>query len=143
MGQGRYEMQKNNDNKDILIWDNKTDECLCCIAQIEAKLNLQDYIIKELLYYIQKVIVMSEQFTIVGEEYVGYMQGNAYIISDEKCKFSLWERKEDTQKVCDYLNKQQATINELKKEIKRLKCMNNQLERRLDYSIAYDMGECE
>ena len=38
---------------------------------------------------------------------------------------------------------QQATINELKKEIKRLKCMNNQLERRLDYSIAYDMGECE
>ena len=46
MGQGRYEMQKNNDNKDILIWDNKTDECLCCIAQIEAKLNLQDYIIK-------------------------------------------------------------------------------------------------
>ena len=86
---------------------------------------------------------MSEQFTIVGEEYVGYMQGNAYIISDGKCKFSLWERKEDTQKVCDYLNKQQATINELKKEIKRLKCMNNQLERRLDYSIAYDMGECE
>ena len=86
---------------------------------------------------------MSEQFTIVGEEYIGYMQGNAYIISDEKCKFSLWERKEDTQKVCDYLNKQQATINELKKEIKRLKCMNNQLERRLDYSIAYDMGECE
>lgn len=86
---------------------------------------------------------MSEQFTIVGEEYVGYIQGNAYIISDEKYKFSLWERKEDTQKVCDYLNKQQATINELKKEIKRLKCMNNQLERRLDYSIAYDMGECE
>ena len=31
----------------------------------------------------------------------------------------------------------------LEKEIKRLKCMNNQLERRLDYSIAYDMGECE
>ena len=28
-------------------------------------------------------------------------------------------------------------------EIKRLKCMNNQLEKRLDYSIAYDMEECE
>ena len=41
------------------------------------------------------------------------------------------------------LNEQQSTITELKKEIKRLKCMNNQLERRLDYSIAYDMGECE
>lgn len=45
--------------------------------------------------------------------------------------------------VVDLLNKQQSTITELKKEIKRLKCMNNQLERRLDYSIAYDMGECE
>ena len=50
--------------------------------------------------------MMSEQFTIVGEEYVGYMQGNAYIISDGECKFSLWERKEDAQKVCDYLNEQ-------------------------------------
>ena len=28
---------------------------------------------------------------------------------------------------------------QLQKEIKRLKCMNNQLEKRLDYSIAYDM----
>lgn len=31
----------------------------------------------------------------------------------------------------------------LKKEIRRLMCLNNQLERRLDYSIAYDMKECE
>ena len=49
----------------------------------------------------------------------------------------------DLKGCCDIMNEQQATINELKKEIKRLKCMNNQLERRLDYSIAYDMGECE
>ena len=56
MGQGRYEMQKNNDNKDILIWDNKTDECLCCIAQIEAKLNLQDYIIKDQEQKIAKLV---------------------------------------------------------------------------------------
>ena len=45
--------------------------------------------------------------------------------------------------VVDLLNEQQATISRLEEEIKRLKCMNNQLERRLDYSIAYDMGECE
>lgn len=31
----------------------------------------------------------------------------------------------------------------LKKEIRRLECLNNQLERRLDYDIAYDMEECE
>ena len=41
------------------------------------------------------------------------------------------------------LNEQQTTINKQDKEIKQLKCMNNQLEKRLDYSIAYDMEECE
>ena len=45
--------------------------------------------------------------------------------------------------VIDKLNEQQTTISRLEEEIRRLKCMNNQLERRLDYSIAYDMGECE
>ena len=45
--------------------------------------------------------------------------------------------------VVDLLNDQQATINKLKEENERLKCMNNQLEKRLDYSIAYDMEECE
>ena len=48
-----------------------------------------------------------------------------------------------TKECVNKLNEQQDTITELKKEIKRLKCMNNQLEKRLDYSIAYDMGECE
>ena len=64
---------------------------------------------------------MSEQFTIVGEEYVGYMQGNAYIIGNGECEFSLWERKEDAQKVCDYLNEQQNTISRLKKENEQLR----------------------
>ena len=61
--------------------------------------------------------MMSKQFTIVGEEYVGYMQGNAYIISNGECKFSLWERKEDAQKVCDYLNEKQAAIEHLKERL--------------------------
>ena len=52
--------------------------------------------------------------------------------------------------VVDLLNFQNTQIKilkeeneQLQKEIKRLKCMNNQLEKRLDYSIAYDMEECE
>ncbi len=62
---------------------------------------------------------MSEKrFTIVGEEYVGYMQGNAYIISNGECKFSLWESKEDAQKVCDCLNEQQATIQQLQAKLR-------------------------
>ena len=64
---------------------------------------------------------MREQFTIVGEEYVGYMQGNAYIISNGECTFSLWERKEDAQKVCNYLN-------ELAEE-------NEQLRQKLDFYL--------
>lgn len=65
---------------------------------------------------------MSEKrFTIVGEEYVGYTQGNAYIISNGECKFSLWESKEDAQKVCDYLNEQQATISRLNDENEQLR----------------------
>ncbi len=60
----------------------------------------------------------EKRFTIVGEEYVGYMQGNAYIISNGECKFSLWERKEDAQKVCDYLNEQQNIINKQNELIK-------------------------
>ena len=46
-------------------------------------------------------------------------------------------------KLCKLLNELNDENQQLKKEIKRLKCMNNQLERRLDYSIAYDMEECE
>ena len=66
-------------------------------------------------------MMSEEKFVIVGEEYVGYMQGNAYIISNSECKFSLWERKEDAQKVCDYLNKQQVTIEQQEQSITILK----------------------
>ena len=79
---------------------------------------------------------MSEKrFTIVGEEYVGYMQGNAYIISNGECKFSLWERKEDAQKVCDYLNEQQDTIKKQEKIIKeqtlRTYCQDKEIQKLL------------
>lgn len=47
MRQRRYEMQKCNNNKNILIWDNETGECLGFTAQIKGRLNLQDDIIKE------------------------------------------------------------------------------------------------
>ena len=55
--------------------------------------------------YINGGIMIEKQFIVIGEEYVGYMQGNAYIISNGECKFSLWESKEDVKKVCNYLNK--------------------------------------
>lgn len=73
---------------------------------------------KVLMKMYPRALNKKQQFTIVGEEYVGYTQGNAYIISNGECKFSLWESKEDAQKVCDYLNEQQEQfITILKQEI--------------------------
>lgn len=63
----------------------------------------------------------EEKFVIVGEEYVGYIQGNAYIVSNGKCKFSLWESKEDAKKVCNYLNKLIEENKELRKELDNFK----------------------
>lgn len=62
-----------------------------------------------------------KEFSIIVEEYVGYMQGNAYIVSNGKCKFSLWESKEDTQKVCNYLNKLIEENKQLRKELNSFK----------------------
>ena len=76
---------------------------------------------KVLMKMYPRALNEKQQFTIVGEEYVGYTQGNAYIISNGECKFSLWESKEDAQKVCDYLNEQQATIEQQEQSITILK----------------------
>ena len=57
-----------------------------------------------------------------------------------KLKQTIVELKEEHAKATTILINE---IKELKKENKQLKCMNNQLEKRLDYSIAYDMEECE
>lgn len=56
MRQRRYEMQKCNDNKNILIWDNETGECLGFTAQIKGRLNLQDDIIKDQEQKIAKLV---------------------------------------------------------------------------------------
>ena len=49
---------------------------------------------------------MTEQkyWKIIDEEFISYYGGNAYLISNGDCKFHIWERKEDAQKVCDLLN---------------------------------------
>ena len=54
-------MQKCNDNKNILIWDNETGECLGFIAQIKGRLNLQDDIIKDQQATISRLEEENEQ----------------------------------------------------------------------------------
>ena len=47
MRKRRYTSERCNNNKNSLIWDNETGECLGFIAQIVGRLNLQEDIIKE------------------------------------------------------------------------------------------------
>ena len=58
-----------------------------------------------------------------GDEQLGY----------DLCSYSM--RKTNWNNVVDKLNEQD-------KEIKRLKCINRQLEERLDKSVALDMSKC-
>ena len=46
----------------------------------------------------------NKLWKIIGEEFVSYNGGTAQIISNCDCKFHVWERKDDAQKVCDMLN---------------------------------------
>ena len=61
MRKRRYEMQKCNNNKNILIWDNETGECLGFVAQIKGRLNLQDDIIKDQQATISRLKEENEQ----------------------------------------------------------------------------------
>jgi hypothetical protein len=47
MRKRRYEPQKCNGGKNIVVWDNKTGECLGFTAQIVGRLNLQQDIITD------------------------------------------------------------------------------------------------
>lgn len=70
MRQRRYEMQKRNDNKNILIWDNETGECLGFIAQIKGRLNLQDDIIKDQEQKIAKLVEENQNLRIKLDTYL-------------------------------------------------------------------------
>ena len=61
-------MQKCNDNKNILIWDNETGECLGFIAQIKGRLNLQDDIIKDQQTTISRLEEENEQLKETNEK---------------------------------------------------------------------------
>lgn len=47
MRKRRYEPQKCNGGKNVVIWDNKTGECIGFTAQIVGRLNLQEDTLNE------------------------------------------------------------------------------------------------
>lgn len=46
----------------------------------------------------------NKLWKIIDKEFISYYGGYAYLISNGDCKFHVWEKKEDAQKVCDILN---------------------------------------
>lgn len=70
MRRRRYEMQKCNNSKNILIWDNETGECLGFAAQIKGRLNLQDDIIKEQEQKIAKLVEENKDLRIKLDTYL-------------------------------------------------------------------------
>lgn len=70
MRQRRYEMQKCNNGKNILIWDNETGECLGFTAQIKGRLNLQDDIIKDQEQKIAKLMEENQDLRIKLDTYL-------------------------------------------------------------------------
>ena len=63
-------MQKCNNNKNILIWDNETGECLGFTAQIKGRLNLQDDIIKDQEQKIAKLVEENQDLRIKLDTYL-------------------------------------------------------------------------
>ena len=47
----------------------------------------------------------EKQFKIIDKQFISYYGGDGHQISDGDCKFWLWHNKEESQKVCDKLNK--------------------------------------
>ena len=60
------------------------------------------------------------EWRIVDEEFVGYYSGYAYLVSNDECKFHVWERKEDAEKVCTMLNNLHNEVDELETENEKL-----------------------
>ena len=46
----------------------------------------------------------NKLWKIIDEQFISYYGGYAYLITNGDCRFHVWERKEDAQKICDMLN---------------------------------------
>lgn len=67
MRKRRYEPQKCNGGKNIVVWDNNTGECLGFTAQIVGRLNLQQDIITD---YEKKIDELKEKIEILEKSHL-------------------------------------------------------------------------
>lgn len=62
----------------------------------------------------------NKLWKIIDKEFISYYGGYACLISNGDCKFHVWEKKEDAQKVCDRLNELYEENHQLKRQIGNL-----------------------
>ena len=139
---GRYVLMF--DEHTFFVWDNENDERMTALETTERLNEQQDTIFK-----LQDICGKSDGENMKLRIENKRLQEEIKLL--KPTNIEQYEQIVQLQKENEQLKKEhKIAIDEmitdykkLEKEIKRLKCMNNQLERRLDYSIAYDMGECE
>ena len=83
----------------------------------------------------------NKLWKIIDKEFISYSGGYAYLISNGDCKFHVWEKKEDAQKVCDKLNDFRTKISKLELDNTSLVMLNQEMSGVLDICINL-MEEC-
>ena len=82
----------------------------------------------------------NKRWKIIDKQFISYYGGDGHKISNGECGFWLWHNKEDSQKVCDKLNK-------LHDENQRLKLENDGLRYALknikQIDVEIDIGDAE
>lgn len=68
----------------------------------------------------------NKLYSIEGR-FISYDGGHAYLLSNDECKFWVWQNKEESQEVCDKLNEIIEENERLKKEIQEVKTDEKQL----------------
>lgn len=72
-------------------------------------------------------MIKNKRWEIIDEEFVSYTGGFAYLISNGECKFHVWERKEDAEKICNKLSELTEKSQDNKAMIEFLSTENTQI----------------
>ena len=75
----------------------------------------------------KRVNMNEKRFEIIDENYVGYYQGTAYLISNTENEWYIWEKKEKAQELVDLLNSLTETNQQLMFKLDVERSINNSI----------------
>ena len=149
-----------NKTTDSNVWDTLEKQCysLEYVVSLLNYLNDENKTLKEENEQLQKYNEqLKERLEKINGGYGHLTHRNGLTANEWLIESQEREQKKKNEQISDLKEENEQLKQEhkiaidemitdyknLEKEIKRLECLNNQLERRLDYDIAYDMEECE